>query len=223
MNDDIEYMIELLGKPETVSGISDFDPASLAGKASENYMFLLREYGRSNWGDGRLQLVAPPDLQPVVDLVLAEDQDLGSEGAAFVHAYTPFGTLHFWHSRFGLGSIDLVRGFVFCPDLTNPGDEPPVTPLAAMDVPFYSPAKDIDFFDESGKPMFAKAWRRLGRIGFLECYGFVPALALGGVLQLENLRKLPAREHFAILAQATDFNLMSAPSPFEIVKVREID
>jgi hypothetical protein len=222
MNDDIDYMIEVLGQPKSVEPAPETGVRELTGTVSENYILLLQKFGRCNWADGRLQLIAPPDLQPVVDLVLGEDQNLGGDGNAFAFAYTPFGQLHFWHKTYGAGEIDLVRGQVYCQDLTDPDDTPAVVPFAAMDVPFSMPPEDIDYFDQAGKPLFSKARKKLGEIGFLECYAFVPALAFGGEASVDNLKKNPAPEHFAILAQASEFTLMRITENFSYEEVRPI-
>ena len=41
-----------------------------------------------------------------------------------------------------------------------------------------------------------------------ECYGFFPALAMGGAPKLENLKRVKALVHFAFLAQLQPFTLM---------------
>ena len=67
---------------------------------------------------------------------------------------------------------------------------------------------DADFYDLNDKPLFQRALKKLGRIDVGECYGFVPALALGGSPDIANLKRLKAPEHFAIVVQTVDFKLV---------------
>jgi hypothetical protein len=49
--------------------------------------------------------------------------------------------------------------------------------------------------------LFKKALKRLGPIDPDECYGFFPALALGGPGTVETLQKAMLREHLVLLAE----------------------
>ncbi|GAC1578532.1 MAG: GAD-like domain-containing protein [Polyangiales bacterium] len=51
---------------------------------------------------------------------------------------------------------------------------------------------------------YKMALKRLGPPGPDECYGFVPALALGGSGKPETIQKVKCREYLAILAQLVD-------------------
>lgn len=50
-------------------------------------------------------------------------------------------------------------------------------------------------------PIYKQATERLPKIEPNECYGFVPAIALGGDLDVENIKIIPIKEHLAFLAQ----------------------
>lgn len=51
------------------------------------------------------------------------------------------------------------------------------------------------------RPAFRAASKRLGPLADDECFGFFPAIALGGDGSVESLRKVKVREHLALLAQ----------------------
>ncbi len=68
--------------------------------------------------------------------------------------------------------------------------------------------RTFDGYDENSKPLFPSALKTLGRLEFGECYGFVPARALGGEAKLENLQRMRALEHFSILASLGRFHLV---------------
>ena len=50
--------------------------------------------------------------------------------------------------------------------------------------------------------------KKLGRPGPGQAFGFFPALAMGGAPNLENLKIVPALEHFLFLAQLQPFQLV---------------
>ena len=75
--------------------------------------------------------------------------------------------------------------------------------LGGLDGPGY------EFFEhtENSKPLFTRALRKCGALEFGECYGFFPALGLGGLGVLSELRRVRALEHFAIIAQLEPIEL----------------
>ena len=222
MNDDIEFIYEQYGRPRSLAPVDASAIEAVPFPVSENYAYLLREHGRANFASGRLQLVAPDDLREIVPLVIGSDRELG-EGACFAFAYTAFGGLKLWHEAHGLVEVDLVTGRVFCVQLTDPDDDPVKAPTAAMDVPLYMPPEDHDVPDEDGGPLFARTLRKLGEIDHLECYGFVPALALDGEARLDRLERRAAPEHFAILCQSTEFTLVRVTDAMVIEPVRPLN
>ncbi len=61
--------------------------------------------------------------------------------------------------------------------------------------------------------------KKLGPLEPGECYSFFPALALGGPARPENLRRVPAREHVALLAQLGEIQLIDhAAWPEKIIR-----
>ncbi|WP_274599091.1 T6SS immunity protein Tdi1 domain-containing protein, partial [Rhizobium ruizarguesonis] len=67
--------------------------------------------------------------------------------------------------------------------------------------------------------MFDAAVRAQGPLGVGHCYGFFPALGLGGVAQLDSLQVVEAPVHFSILAQLVEFQLFREASHGELVAV----
>ncbi|MNJ79554.1 hypothetical protein D3C77_776150 [compost metagenome] len=49
--------------------------------------------------------------------------------------------------------------------------------------------------------LFKSALKKLGQLKSDEMYGFVPALALGGAMELKNLQKVKTIEHLEFLSQ----------------------
>lgn len=63
------------------------------------------------------------------------------------------------------------------------------------------------------------------RLNKSECFGFGPALARSGAFGLlqrvRNIKRLSALDHFSILVQVDEFNLMKT-TPNDVVPVRRI-
>nr|WP_314526560.1 DUF1851 domain-containing protein [uncultured Pseudomonas sp.] len=54
--------------------------------------------------------------------------------------------------------------------------------------------------------LFESALSKLGELDATEMYGLVPALALGGSIELENLEKVKIIEHLEFLSQLSPLN-----------------
>ena len=73
--------------------------------------------------------------------------------------------------------------------------------------------------------MYERCQAMHGHLEAGECYGFFPALAVVGIgspfRRVENIQRVKAMEHFAILAQMGDFHLMKTV-PGGVAPVRRI-
>ncbi len=68
--------------------------------------------------------------------------------------------------------------------------------------------ESYDLTDMKDAPLFERALEKLEPLDHDTMYGFVPALALGGVPNLKNLQKLDAHVHLDILSQVTERQIM---------------
>ena len=214
-DENFEFIFSQIGGPKIVQRMSDEEVRIAEESLPKPMVDFLGNFGRCQFMDGLLNVIHPADLQSVLDLVFKDDRDLGGENAC------SFATIYFWHPRFGLGDVNLVSGQVTCDEIVNPN--PDRSNLEnTIYVPFLLEQDSHDLYDVSDKPLFKRALRTLGPLGLLECYGLVPALAFGGESVLENLKRISAREHFAILAQATEFTLTKSDEFGQLSEVRRI-
>jgi len=164
------------------------------------------EKGWGNYADGLLKICDPSLLVGVLNLVLDGDQDFRPE-ESFAYAYSAFGVLFVWNASNGAIKIDLLDNTVSAPRMFRPPKQR--NPDIEVCVPLMSFENDVyDVHDDFGRPMYARAVRTLGRPGLDECFGFFPALRAGGNRDVANLKRVKSREHFAILAQLTGFDLI---------------
>ena len=147
-----------------------------------NFVQFLKKNGIGSYMNGFLWLCNPSELMPV----LGEFYDDLSNKIPF--ARTAFGDILMIQDgehvkrldvRFGKGDILSTNiEFFFGDDLTY--DE-----LLKREL-YYS--------------MYNEALSKLGPLSPNECYGYVPALALGGKEGLDSLQKVNFNEHLSILA-----------------------
>ncbi|MFB8342205.1 GAD-like domain-containing protein [Brucella cytisi] len=180
------------------SSVVDFFPPELAG--------LYKEVGVCSIKGGRLQLCDPADFRGVLALVFGADKQF-SHNNCHAFAYSAFGTLYCWSKEFALVIVDLING-----EITSRGALGKIKPGAKIEnqiyVPFSLSDDALDLIGEDGRMLFSRANAKLGTLEIGECYGFFPALALGGACGLEYLKRVVAPEHFAIIAQTLEFKLV---------------
>ncbi len=128
--------------------------------------------------------------------------------ATHVIARSAFGKLMLWGTHTGQ-SLKIVApyGWVF------PSFDPEAFarrgPDKAVQLFFSSSSRDsYDLTDVNEKPLFEQALARLGPLSHDTMYGFVPALALGGVPSVERLQIVDAHVHLNILSQVTELDIM---------------
>ncbi|WP_119079985.1 T6SS immunity protein Tdi1 domain-containing protein [Chitinophaga alhagiae] len=73
--------------------------------------------------------------------------------------------------------------------------------FSLADVMNYSVTADESLNEYYYHHLYKKAYKRLGPVSYDECYGFVPAVALGGELAADSLQKVKLREYLQILSQ----------------------
>lgn len=149
---------------------------------------LLAEWKESGWcsfGDGLIWLVDPDFLKVSVR------EWLGATSKAIPFARSAFGHLYLWDDE-GAHMLDPQHGTIA--KIVN-----------KIEVVFdYVLCRKEYLNDVLDQKLFKKARKKLGPLEFDECYGFEPAIAIGGPGTLDTLRKVKLREHLSILAQLVD-------------------
>ncbi len=184
-----------------------------------SFMDFFRQHGIGDFFDRRIQYCDPGEFSQVLGLLFRSDEEF-SHSDCFVVGYSAFGRLICWSRRHAQFEIDLVdmrvtsRKLAPASFVSLPGpvrerstDE---NVLARSLLP--SRSKNYEEFDANGQPMFERCVAMHGPLERGECYGYFPAIATVGLdspmRRVENIRRVPALEHFAILAQLGTFHLM---------------
>ncbi len=207
MNEEFTYLVKQFGKPEHALPLSAELKERLEGRLPNSTLEFWSECGIGTMLDGLLQFCEPSTFENLVANICGTDPDF-PKGVVTIFSFTAFGELYGWHSKFGRCSFDLIFGAVTT-NIPVSEKEKETHRVLGPDRLIASQLVDLDRFadlkDEDGNRLFARAQKKLGRLEPGECYGFVPARALGGVNRLDHLRRVRAVEHFSILAGLRQF------------------
>lgn len=205
----IDYSLTSYGPVSTYLTPSKQDLEDIEKSWPAPLVDLVKQRGFLTFHDGLFRLAPPSVIQPIVDLVIGNDPDLGG-GQCVGIGYNAFGALTCWSNRLFDVRIELPLQNVYCFALTNPIN---FQGMSADDIAagIIYDKEDAEFFDVNDQPLYDRCVQTYGPLAADECYGFVPALAFLGEAELENIKRMKAREHFAILAQFGGFSLMELP------------
>ena len=223
MNEDFGYLLSKFGKPADPVFLTDEEIASCRGRLPESLLEFWQQVGLGAWGNGLFQFCRPADYASIMKTVFKGDPEIDS-GNCMVFGYEAFSQLHVWHHTLGGMKVDLLFADVeadFTADAKQLEIDEKLGPDQVIAVSLYNVVKAADIKDEDGEAMFERAVQALGATQRNECFGFVPALGLGGARHLEYLRRICAPEHFAILAELNRFRLVTLKD-LEMVTVRMI-
>lgn len=213
-----QYIFTEYGNPKLSIPFQEKEFLTIPGKLPIHLIALYKEYGRFITRHGRIQTCHPLDLQPILSYIFSSDADFHEKCHAFV--YSAFGIIYFFHETCGCGYINLLSGQVFCAGCTSPFSEGANIDETAF-LPYDLSDDSFDILDENGKKLLSRTIKKEGPLEIGECYGFVPALSLGGSRTLRNIKRLKAIEHFAIVTQSTTFKLVNVKDfgSTEIIRV----
>jgi hypothetical protein len=172
----------------------------LEQRVPANLIRFWRELGFSVFKDGLMLLCNPVDWKPVVDEWI-EGTELETLDEYIPIMRGPFGDFQLFGLRHGSSAtLYILEGTVMGDrDLPKPR---PGFRKSIVEIQFgNSSPEDFDKRDYSVN--FRNAFKKLGPLKPNEIYGFVPMLPMGGVRDLEHLKKVDAFAHLSILRQAT--------------------
>jgi len=167
-----------------------------------------KEFGFCGYGEGLFWLVNPADYEEILELWLKNTPLWGRENY-YVIARSAFGELYAWGDKSGDDTLIDSQDHTIMP-VDMPKD--PITKKQKeqrLGIFFNSIDKESpDYYDKDDKLLFKKALKKLGTLAPDEIYAFVPALALGGVADLNHLQKVKLQEQLSILAQLEEPTIM---------------
>jgi hypothetical protein len=162
--------------------------ASYSERIPSELLEVWEQYGFGIFGDGYLRIVNPANY---VELVADTYQltSTPSDGPPLALFTTAMGDLLIWEMGY-LSLVDYRHG-----NVTIVGK--------SLKNFFRVFAEDSYLVERLRWEPYPAARERLGEPAFDECFGYVPALALGGPETVGHLQKVKLREHIYLLSQLT--------------------
>jgi len=181
--------------------------ARFRGKLPDKLLEYWQTYGWCGYAKGLFWTVDPDEWEPVLEAWIG-DTPFMEQDEYYVIARNAFGELYLWGRESG-ASLKIRP----CYAQLYPNDDREGILKHGADrrlETFFRIRKKsrMDFEDVNDEPLFERALSTLGSLDHSSIYGFVPALALGGLPKLENLQKVSAVEHLIILAGLTEREIM---------------
>lgn len=204
---DLDAIIDRNGRMSNARSVPDQIIQKHRGKLPAILLELWQAQGVGDWANGLFRTCIPGDFDGLLSQIFHADSEF-SHADCYIFAYTVFGTVFAWSERHGLIRIDLNRGEVIANELTKKRTEGRKEDAVTALLFRLTKNDSLDAYDDDDKKLYSRAVKKLGRPGIGQAFGFFPALAMGGAPRLENLRIVPALEHFLFLAQLQPFRLV---------------
>jgi len=201
----LAYLLRKFGKLAKSRPFSAERASLYEGKLPDALIELWRAEGIGMWLKGKFQFCDPQEYTSITKMICSNDLEFSS-AKSHIFGFTAFGELLLWNEQHGNFRVNLPNQTAQADKLTSNEVSPDIDIKAAL---MFLDDDSTDVFEDTpdAKPMFQKTLVKLGELDLGECYGFFPALALGGEAKLPNVRRVRALEHFAFLAQLGSIKL----------------
>lgn len=200
----IEYMMSKTGKPTQSYPASE----ELLNKYTKitpfNLVDIWRHEGFCQFQKGLYNIVNPDDWQDVVD-VWIDNTPFQQLGEWYALSRNAFGNLYIYNPSTGTRlTIDTILGIISGSIKAYFTEREREISIESLFVGVDIEREDFTLLDD--KPIFKKAVKKLGPLGWYEMYAFEPAFALIGdaALTMDNLVKVDARIHMLLLRDLID-------------------
>jgi hypothetical protein len=206
ISEDFQYFIGQLGSVQDQESVEKTYADSYRGRLPASLIDFWNEEGWGSYADGMLKICDPELFVGVLQLIFKNDKDFKPRECS-IFAFTVFGRLFGWHPVHREFSIDLIDYSLSASSYVHPEEKTNEEIEIASYLTTFKKERN-DLRDESDKLIYARAVKKLGHPALDECFGFFPALPLGGQKIVQNLKRVKAREHFALLAQLRPIQLV---------------
>ncbi len=207
MDEDFEYFLINFGQPIEKQDVPESAFKRYQGILPDQLLQYWREVGWCGFANGLFWLVNPEEWDDPMETMLDQTGFLERD-AYHVIARNAFGDLWVWGQKTGPSISTLSsRGMVF-PRMPRPTFGSKGIDFE-MQLFFGGQTIDgTDLIDDKQKPLFDRAFKKLGPLKSNEVYGFAPLPALGGACDLKYLKKVQADVYMDLLAQNTPMRVM---------------
>ncbi|MDO1583072.1 GAD-like domain-containing protein [Rhizobium oryzicola] len=179
-----------------------------------------QKFGCRLFKGGLIQTCLPGEFAGTLAIIFGSDTQFHHK-SWHAFAYSCFGTIYIWSKEMGVATVDLLKGSISSRGALGKIKQGTLIENQIF-VPFSVSDEALDATDEAGNFLFQRSVKKCGPLEIGECYGFVPALAPGGVADIDHVKRMNAAAHFSIVAQTMNFNLIDVQGYGKSVVVRPI-
>lgn len=201
IDEDFQYFLDSFTPQGTRYEVPGSSMERYRGRLPDQLLRYWDQFGWSSYAYGLFSIVNPQEYEPVLTAWL-EGTKLEHLDNFHVVARSAFGELIVWGEKFGYCLTISTQEFY----AITVSDFRHVPEDMDFEIQCFFPTRKKAAFDFD--QMFEGACTRLGYLAVDEIYAFVPALALGGAREIENLQKVSAIEHLMFLAELEDLRFM---------------
>ncbi|MFG6443100.1 GAD-like domain-containing protein [Roseateles sp. LKC17W] len=200
-DDDYLFLVERLGEPTLTRVVPTALIRNSCGVLPELLLTYWKTEGFNQFKHGLYSSVNPEEWQGVVDEWLAGTV-FEQFGRFYALTRTAFGELRLFNQQIG----SAVTLNPLCGEISSRSMRLVQPDRLHIEIGLlFSPKPDHwDMLDHEDKYLFDRALKKLGPLAMDEMYGFEPSLLLGGPAKLENLVKVDAYTHCALLRRLID-------------------
>ncbi len=205
LSEDFEGFLEDYGVPQQAQELTQERALELRGHLPGSIIDFWLAYGLGSVLDGLFRFCDPADYRDILTLLFKADKDF-SHKDCHVYGYSAFGELYIWSEKHEVVDIKLLDLKMSASRLLYPENR--ADPDIAIGISL-GHLNNLDIrADDDDRLLFKRALKKVGKLEPGEVYGFKLAPALGGGKTLDALKRYSALEHFAILAQMADVQLI---------------
>ncbi|QIQ72691.1 hypothetical protein HBB04_03091 [Pseudomonas coronafaciens] len=193
MDEDFAFFLEKFGTEFSRQEVPTSSIDRYKNKLPNQLLEYWKDHGWSGYAQGIFWTVNPQDYEELLEQWLV-GTDIFEQDNYHVIARSAFGKLYVWGER--QGSCLTINSYLarYTPRTSKFTGEKLDFGIKVF---FSSKKPDESDLDD----LFRPALEKLGPLKSDEMYGFVPALALGGPMELKNLQKVKTIEHLTFLSQ----------------------
>lgn len=167
--------------------------ARYTNKLPEQLLNYWEDFGWCGYAEGLFWTVNPQDYESLLNTWLAGTEAFKSDNYHVI-ARSAFGELYLWGEK----SADSLSITSY---MSRYSTKSSIFAGANLDFGIKVFLSSMQLEHNDLNSLFKPALKSLGPLKADEMYGFVPALALGGPVELKNLQRVKTIEHLAFLSQ----------------------
>lgn len=205
----VDDLIAEFGEPASARLMPKRDADAFRGRVPDVLIEFWTSHGFGSYKDGYFVICDPRDMQPILRTMFAGDPEYRAEDITGIGYIGDSSMLLAWHVNGRKVIVTMDDSLVLFSTGSGDVDKDTGVPYSQTELigAYLSEFRNLD------TELFDEACGLYGKPAPGEMFGFVPALQLGGTPDAQHMRRVPALEHMAFLAQIMPLRLVEEMPP----------